>query len=228
MSSSQQIIESWQANAHNWIATIDHNEIESRKLATNKAIEDCVVAYAPKKILDIGCGEGWLTRALRNKGLDAYGVDAIQSLVDNAVVKGGPFYRRASYRELFDEGTERHGLFDAAVINFALIDQEDTNYLLQHLQSLLRQPGMVFIQTLHPFNVKDGAYITGWREGSWDGLKRPFEKPYQWYFRTMGEWVRLFSKCGFSIIEMREPLHPATTQPLSVIFVLRPQLKSFQ
>jgi hypothetical protein len=94
--------------------------------------------------------------------------------------------------------------FAAAVVNFALIDQEETDLLIHAILDLLQPGGLLFIQTLHPFSVAHtGTYQSGWREGSWDGMKRAFTHPYQWYFRTLEDWVRLFSKAGFSL----EALH---------------------
>ncbi|MGN6416883.1 MAG: methionine biosynthesis protein MetW [Pseudobacter sp.] len=80
MKQSDPIRASWEANAANWIETIANNEIESRVLVTNEAIVQAVLAVAPASVLDIGCGESWLTHLLRSKGIEAYGVDAVASL----------------------------------------------------------------------------------------------------------------------------------------------------
>ena len=74
------VIDSWNQNASAWINTIENDEIESRKLVTNKAIIDAVISYSPSTILDIGCGEGWLTRELTIKGIEAWGVDGVDQV----------------------------------------------------------------------------------------------------------------------------------------------------
>ena len=222
MNHSAKILESWEANAQNWIHMIDNGEIESRITATNDAIVNCIVSYLPKKVLDIGCGEGWLTRALRNKGVAAFGVDGIQSVVDDAVRKDGPHYFHFTYEEMVHGRSFLPSPFDAVAINFALIDKENTESLLNYIPNLLRQDGHLFIQTLHPLIIASGnAYSSGWKEGSWTGMKQNFVQPYLWYFRTMEDWLRLFKESGFSVEETREPVHPDTRKPLSVIFVLK-------
>jgi 2-polyprenyl-3-methyl-5-hydroxy-6-metoxy-1,4-benzoquinol methylase len=222
MNSSQKIIESWKANAEQWIATIDHAEIESRKLATNEAIIKTVTSLPVKKVLDVGCGEGWLTRIFRSKGMNAYGVDAIETLIDHAIQKDGPFYFHYDYQQIAKGDNDLPKPFDAAAINFALIDKEDTEQLIASLPGYLKQNGYLVIQTLHPLTVAiNDDYISGWKEGSWNGMKRDFVLPYQWYFRTLEDWSSLFSAFGFVLKSLYEPLHPETKKPLSVIFVLR-------
>lgn len=84
MFTDSEIIDSWYGNAKAWINAIKNEEIESRKMITNDAIFNTIIHHKPKKILDIGCGEGWLARALANKNIDFFGIDAIPTLIDYA------------------------------------------------------------------------------------------------------------------------------------------------
>ena len=221
MSRSNEILQSWEANAGAWMATIDNHELESRRLVTNDAIINTVLRRCPKKVLDLGCGEGWLSRELRKNGLQVWGSDAVQSFIDTAIERDGGFYFRYSYEEIIAGQHRLPVPFDVIVINFALIDKDNTESLIQYLPQLLKQDGLVFIQTLHPLNIiKTGEYISGWKEGSWQGMKQPFVKPYNWYFRTMEDWMELFNQSGFKLLQLKEPFHPVTKQPLSIIFVL--------
>ncbi|HTL10346.1 MAG TPA: class I SAM-dependent methyltransferase [Chitinophagaceae bacterium] len=221
MTAGDNILSSWRANAPHWIATIDNAELESRVLVTNNAIVAAINSYPLHTILDIGCGEGWLTRTLRQQGKDAWGVDAIDALVENAIAKDGPFYKQASYKALATGQQVMPAPADAAVINFALIDKEDTEALLHAIPQYLVPGGLLFIQTLHPLSIAmSGEYCSGWKEGSWNGMKRNFEQPYQWYFRTLEDWWQLFAN-DYTLLALREPVHPETKKPLSVIFILQ-------
>lgn len=221
MDQSSAIMASWHANAGNWIATIDNKEIESRQLVTNEAIQNAILDHRPNSILDIGCGEGWLCRALRSHGIDAFGVDGVEALIQNAIEKDGAHYAVASFRALADGALDKKEKFEAAVINFALLDELDTVILLKNVHRLVQKNGLLFIQTLHPFAMAaQQDYISGWKEGSWNGLKRNFDQPYQWYFRTLEDWLKLFAAAGLTIMEIREPMHPVSKQPASAIFIL--------
>jgi len=219
MSHEQKIIDSWQANANNWIEIIDNNGIESRKLITNKAIVDAVSKNHPASVLDIGCGEGWLSKELQLKGMDITGVDVIPELIAKAKEKVPGNFWVASYEDIYANNISFDKTFAAIVINFALIGKESTENLLGALPQLLVPNGKLFIQTLHPHSRKAmNDYESGWKEGSWDGLGDQFSLPYQWYFRTMDNWLALLKNAGFTKITTTEVFHPQNDKPLSVIF----------
>ncbi|MDX1942326.1 MAG: methyltransferase domain-containing protein [Saprospiraceae bacterium] len=222
MNPSTTILESWHANADNWIQTIDHQEIESRKLVTNQAIIETLTNLNPKTVLDIGCGEGWLARAIAARGADVTGVDAIPVLIENAKAKGAGKFLTATYLEIVAGDIFSRQLFDLIVINFALIDQEETDLLIFYLPNIIKPAGHLVIQTLHPLSVIGNIdYKSSWQPGSWNGMKRDFVQPYDWFFRTLGDWIRLFKSAKLNLVDLIEPLHPSTQQPASIIFVLQ-------
>jgi hypothetical protein len=125
----------------------------------------------------------------------------------------------ASYEDIASDKVTFSQLFDAIVINFALIGKESTENLLTSLPSNLFEQGKLFIQTLHPYSRKSmNDYVTGWKQGSWDGLGDQFTQPYQWYFRTLEDWLLLLDSSGFDKIKTTETTHPQSGHPLSVIF----------
>lgn len=224
MNKETAIIESWQANAGNWIRIIENDGIQSRQLATNKAIVDMICADQPATVLDIGCGEGWLAKELSDRGIAVSGADIIAELVEKAKERAGGHFVVASYEDIAVFKTTLQPPFDAIVINFALIGEESTEQLLASLPRYLSAGGKLYIQTLHPHSRKSSDdYISGWKTGSWDGLGDQFTMPYQWYFRTLEDWLELLHRSGFDRIFFTEPLHPVTRLPLSILFVCKPR-----
>jgi 2-polyprenyl-3-methyl-5-hydroxy-6-metoxy-1,4-benzoquinol methylase len=216
--SDARIVDSWTRNAAPWTDAVRENRIESRNLVTNRAIVDAVLSRAPRTILDIGCGEGWLVRALAQRGISGTGVDVVPSLIDQATSAGGGDFRVASYEEIAD------GLLDvkvdAVVANFSLIGEGSVEGVIRRTPELLERDGALIIQTLHPLVATgDQPYEDGWRHGSWAGFSSDFSDPAPWYFRTVETWKGLITECGFGSIEVREPLHPATGKPASIIFI---------
>jgi 2-polyprenyl-3-methyl-5-hydroxy-6-metoxy-1,4-benzoquinol methylase len=212
------VLASWQRNAAPWTAAVRNGEIQSRKLATDQAIVAAVLARAPRTVLDIGCGEGWLARALAAHGMAVTGVDAIPTLIEQARAAGGGDFRVATYEEIAAGALSVR--VDVAVSNFALIGKEAVDGLVAAIPALLNPGGALIVQTLHPvFANGDAPYEEGWRAGSWAGFSADFSDPAPWYFRTIGGWIDLFSRSGLRLLALHEPLHPVTRQPLSAIFV---------
>jgi len=167
-------------------------------------------------------GEGWLAKELSGRGIAVTGVDIIPDLVEKAREKVGGNFLVASYEDIAERKTALQETFDVIVINFALIGKESTENLLASLPHYLSAGGKLFIQTLHPHSRKaTDDYVTGWKPGSWDGLGDQFTMPYQWYFRTLEDWLQLLNESGFNKIHFAEILSPCSRQPLSVIFQCR-------
>ena len=212
------IIDSWSRNTDPWTAAVRGGEIASRVLVTNAAIVDAVRACAPATGIDLGCGEGWLVRALPEVAM--IGVDASAGLVEQARSAGGGEFRQLSYEAIAAGGLQLAA--DVAVCNFSLIGDEAVRGLFRAAPTYLRPGGHLVVQTVHPMTAcGDAPYADGWRDGSWAGFSSAFTDPAPWYFRTVSGWLALFEAHGLRVVEMREPLHPQTARPVSLILVGR-------
>jgi 2-polyprenyl-3-methyl-5-hydroxy-6-metoxy-1,4-benzoquinol methylase len=216
--SDARIIHSWHQNASPWTDAVRGNQIESRTLVTNRAIIDAVLSRSPQTVLDIGCGEGWLVRALGERGVRAIGVDVVPALIEQATRAGGGEFGVASYEQI--AAGELDIVVDVVVANFALIGKESVEGIIRRAPTLLTEKGALIIQTLHPLVAgADLPYEDGWRRGSWAGFSDEFSHPAPWYFRTLESWKALLRNAGFKALQVREPIHPGTGQPASVIFI---------
>jgi len=212
-----QIVESWVSNATPWIMAVRERRIESRRLVTDAAIVE-LRHRAPRSILDVGCGEGWLARALASDAIEFHGVDAVPSLIEEARKAGGGSFQALSYEEI--AAGALHVAVDLIVCNFCLFGKESVERLMPALTTLLRPGGAVIIQTLHPLiSCGDLPYRSGWRDGTWAGIDGAFGPPAPWYFRTFESWMELLRASALRLTHLREPLHPKTLKPASMIFV---------
>ena len=220
--SDAQIIASWRKNAAPWTNAVRQQKIETRRLVTDSAIIDAVMSRSPRTALDIGCGEGWLVRALGKRGVDVIGVDVVPGLVEAATRAGGGDFRVASYEEIATGKLDVR--VDAVIANFSLLGKESVEGVIRRTPQLLTERGALIIQTLHPLvSTGDLPYADGWRAGSWAGFDDEFSDPAPWYFRTMESWLELLGENGLERVEVREPINPNTQRRASVIFIAEPQ-----
>lgn len=208
----------WHRHGAAWAAAVRGRRIASRAAVTDQALIDAILEERPTRLLDLGCGEGWLARSLAPMGIAVTGIDASAPLVDAARRAGGGDFRVADYADLPAD----LGIFDLAVSNFALLGRDPVEQLLATLPQFLRPAGRLLIQTLHPLAASDRPYVDGWREDSWAAFSDAVADPPPWYFRTLGSWVRLLSRHQWRLRELREPAAAGTVRPVSVLFIAQP------
>jgi SAM-dependent methyltransferase len=220
------LAESWDANAANWTRAVREGRIASRRAGTDAAILAAVAARRPRRLLDAGCGEGWLVRAVREATGDgaaddgapacaATGIDAAAALVAAArAADPAGDYRVLGYDDLV---AGRHDLapgFDVVVFNYALFDADDAvAALLAAARGLLDPAGAVVIQTLHPDAL--GPAARGWQvedfagfgddAGAWAAMP--------WYARSRAGWRSVIAAAGLAVAEARAPTATPAADP---------------
>lgn len=215
------ILEAWRANAEAWTAAVRGGAIGSRVRVTDKAVVDAVLRRAPRSVLDLGCGEGWLARALVAHGIGVIGIDAEPVLVERASRGGGGRFMAMTYAQVV--AGELDARVDVAVLNFALLAEHGVGALLAAVPRLLEPGGALVVQTVHPHMAcGDMPYRDGWRCESWQGFGDGFRAPSPWYFRTLESWLALLSAGRMRLAGLREPVDPATGRPVSLLLVAEP------
>ncbi len=224
MAENSDIITSWQRNAALWTTAVRDDAIPSRAAGTDQAIIDAVKALRPRRVLDIGCGEGWLVRRLCKElreeiGCKAVGMDGSAALIDAArTAHQDGTYRVLSYETLAVRPGELGGPYDAVICNFSLLDQ-DIAPILEAAAKSLSIAGRLLIQTLHPSTaLGEDVYADGWRNETFASFTSGDWAPMPWYFRTLASWFAALKAAGLVVTAIDEPINQDSGKPLSVIF----------
>jgi hypothetical protein len=111
--------------------------------------------------------------------------------------------------------------FGVVVANFSVLG-ENVRPMLEKVRGWLAKDGAILIQTLHPMSQDPKErYESGWRIETFAQMGDRFTASMPYYFRTFSRWVEELSAAGFSVVKCREPLHPETGRPLSLLLVAR-------
>ncbi len=211
---SKALIDSWSGNAQAWATAIREGQIRSRREVTDAAIIAAVRPYLPGRVLDVGCGEGWLCRALAEHGGQLTGIDVSAPLVKLATQAGVGDFRCMSYAQVIAEPQRTGADFKVIVCNFSLLD-EQTAELLAALAHTAHPNARLIIQTLHPLCI-DPPYTDGWRVEHFDAMGAGDWQPMPWFYRTLSSWLTTLVP-AWQLESIEEPRLPGAPLPASLI-----------
>lgn len=218
MTHAEDLEQSWIANAANWTRAVREGLIPSRKAGTDAAIVDAIVARRPRRVLDVGCGEGWLCRRLRLlTGCETTGIDSSPDLIRDAFETDPTgHYLVLRYADLIAGRHERNGGFDIVAFNYALFEQ-DLAPLLTAARDLLTSRGALIIQTVHPDAFP--AAPEGWRTEDFAAFRNKTWTPMPWYYRSLSSWRETIERAGLTVVATREPGAQPDGPPLSLLMI---------
>jgi ubiquinone/menaquinone biosynthesis C-methylase UbiE len=206
--------DAWEEQAPNWIRWARAEGHDSYWVFHREAF--LASLPAPGRLtLDVGCGEGRVTRDLRALGHNVVGLDVAPSMVEAArEADPGGEYSLASASDMpFEDGAA-----DLAVAFMTLMDMDDMPGALKEIARVLEPGGKLVAPITHPlnssgmFSPRDGDekapfVITSYRqqqrtEDSFDrdGLQMTFHSIHF----TLEDYSRAFEEAGLRITRMRE------------------------
>jgi len=210
----------WETNADFWIKIVEEGLDPFRLKVTNRA----VLSYFKKnpkkncKVLELGCGEGYLAREIAKRGYKVSGLDFCSSLIGKAkeVEKKKPlkikyFCRSAANLSIFPKNS-----FDFIVSHHFINELFLPGKTLKESYRVLKPGGENIVLFLHPCFDLQG------RGSSWN-VKEYFERKIlhkkfsvsgiysSWEINylhlPLEGWIKMFKDSGFLISDIKEP-HP--------------------
>jgi SAM-dependent methyltransferase len=216
----------WDAHAADWIAWAREPRLDSYWRFNRDAFLE-LVPPAGRRTLDLGCGEGRLSRDLKALGHAAVGVDRSEAMVA-AARDADPSIevQIADAAALpFEDAS-----FDCVVAFMSLQDVEDMRGAVGECGRVLEPGGVLCFAIVHPLNsagqfegdgptdpfVIDGSYLAEsyyQDEVTRDGLELKLVSAH----RPLQAYTDALADAGFVIERLREPPIPedAYTEPRS-------------
>jgi 2-polyprenyl-3-methyl-5-hydroxy-6-metoxy-1,4-benzoquinol methylase len=177
--------ERWEANADYWVKIIRERRDRYRTELTDRAVLDAIGPCEGLRVLDAGCGEGYLSRRLAAMGADVVGIDVSQGLIDAAESaaatavpdtpdgldgldgldgssgRGGSGGSVSFARASVDAMPVEDAGFDLVVCNHLFSHLQDPADAIGEFGRVLKSGGRLVILTLHPcfytFDAERGA-----------------------------------------------------------------------
>jgi SAM-dependent methyltransferase len=167
---------------------------------------------AGKRILDLGCGHGWLAGILAGRGATVVGVDGSPALIEKA---------RTTFPEIgfsVHDLTERLpadlGQFDAVISHMVLMDVPTIDPIMASVSSLLRPGGAFVFTILHPSFFAQPIAVTDEPPG-WERRVSGYLDEKEWtvdsfgghthYHRPLSHYVESATAHGLVIAGLDEP-----------------------
>jgi SAM-dependent methyltransferase len=227
----ERIREQWESNAEAFSDLIGGRGTPHHRKILNPCVEKLLGDVQDKKLLDAGCGEGYLTRYYAKKGAIVTGIDlshrlieASEQLTDDDSID----YRvdNVCYIESIPNDE-----FDIVLSNLVLLNIPCLDDAFNEFHRVLRVGGILVFSIVHPaFNFygpgswemgeknsetsrrvglffkvdryfNEEEYQRYWRTR--EGEK--FPEPISFFHRTLSTYLNSVSRAGFRLLEFVEP-----------------------
>lgn len=222
--------EHWERHAEQWAAWARRPHFDGYWTESGPPFFE-LVPPPGRRTIEIGCGEGRVTRDLKARGHRVVGVDVAPTLVRLAAeADPGGEYLQADAADL----PFRDGSFDIAIAFNSLMDVDDMPAAVLEAARVLEPQGRFCVCVTHPMRdagrfeesgpdaplVIRGSYF-GKRRFELTVARAGLEMPFRGWTYALEDYVRAFEKAGFLIEALREPPDPERPIPNFILIRAR-------
>ncbi|MEM2142517.1 MAG: class I SAM-dependent methyltransferase [Candidatus Thorarchaeota archaeon] len=236
--SGRNTAEQWETNAAAYADLIGGKGTPHHQHILNPCVEKMLGEIAGKRVLDAGCGEGYLSRYYSRKGALVTGVDISRRFISIAasIARNEGVSVEFRQSDLCNLSGIPDGYFDVVLCNLVLMNVPCLDEALASIRRVLRQSGILVLSVVHPafdfygpgrWELGDKDTVTGRRTGkhfimdnyldetvhervwkSRDGSD--FPAPITFFHRPISRYVSALIRAGFSLEALEEPVPDST------------------
>ncbi|HMS66468.1 MAG TPA: class I SAM-dependent methyltransferase [Ignavibacteria bacterium] len=207
----------WDKLATDWEIQVGKDGDNNRRLNSDPVLWEFAGDVKDLNVLDAGCGSGYLSNKLWEKGANVTGVDISEKMIEIAQ-KNNPQIQFHTY-SISDLSNIQSDQFDIVISNYVLMDTPELQKALDEFYRVLKQKGNAIAIFSHPcFNqAKTEVSETNdnvtyfWEFPYFTASKRTdppwahFKESFIWFHRPLSDYWKAFRKAGFNVVDFEEP-----------------------
>ena len=189
-----------------YVAMVSYRDEDKPWHALEKAFFDLIGDVEGLRVLDAGCGEGYVARVLEKKGAIVTAVDVSRKLVEKGKGKVGSIDYLVA--DLSEGLPQFEGQFDLVASHFVLNDVPDYVGFINTIGVVTKPGGRAVMSFNNPYSAvlrhKAETYFDSGTTVVYQGMSTAGVKVYH-YHRMMGEYIGAFTNSGFMLRKLVEP-----------------------
>jgi ubiquinone/menaquinone biosynthesis C-methylase UbiE len=238
----------WNRVADDWLIQVGDHGDSNRILNSDPVLWKFAGDVSGLAVLDAGCGTGYLSKQLRDRGALVAGIDFSERMIAIARARYPDIdFRVDSCSEL---RTIADASFDMVIANYVLMDTPDLRGTMNAFSRVLRTGGAAVLVFSHPCFPQGCATVSQnsdeisycWSFPYFESKKctdppwAHFKSEFIWFHRPLSDYWKAFLAAGFVVVDFDEPriaeeryhlapnekkLRNSKIRPYSVAFKLR-------
>jgi ubiquinone/menaquinone biosynthesis C-methylase UbiE len=238
----------WNLLADDWRIQVGDDGDSNRRLNSDPVLWQLAGDVRGLAVLDAGCGTGYLSRKLRDRGARVTGVDFAERMIEIARADHPDIDFRVDSCTVLATIADEH--FDLVIANYVLMDTPDLSSALRAFARVLKPGGQAVLVFSHPCFPQSNATVSDdgreicyrWDFSYFEQSKRTdppwghFTSDFLWFHRPLSDYWKAFTAAGFAVVAFEEPrvtpdryhlaeserkLRNSKVRPYSVAFTLR-------
>jgi ubiquinone/menaquinone biosynthesis C-methylase UbiE len=218
----EEVREFWNRVASDWDLQVGDDGDSNRRLNSDPTLWKFVGNVQGLRILDAGCGTGYLARKLANQGAAVTGIDISEKMIEIAWDRATKNAKSIDFRvdSCVRLGSLESESFDMIISNYVLMDVPDLENTIRAFNRVLKANGNAVLVFSHPCFPQGRASVVeengeevmyNWpfsyfeRQKCIDPPWGHFTSEFIWFHRPLSDYWKAFQDAGFEIVNFEEP-----------------------
>lgn len=217
----------WDSSAGDWEIQVGNDGDSNRQINSDPVLWQLAGNIKGLRVLDAGCGTGYLCRKLSEKGAKVTGVDISSKMIEIAKRKNPDLKflvdSCSNLKDLHDSN------FDLIISNYVLMDTPDLPGTLTAFARVLKPGAAAVLIFSHPCFPQGRTAVSRnhetidyrWEYNYFEDTRCTdppwghFSSSFIWFHRPLSSYWKAFRQAGFSVADMEEPRATQATSHLA-------------